>query len=177
MQWLTTHFSACMTMVPSQSNYGFLFHTPFYVSSAAAGGWVPQRLQIQDLIQPRRRAQRGAWQGPHASKGCVANRLLHRDGQHAPPATGPPGGARARCARRATKRRASFTTSSCHRPPTSQPRMHRPCAPLATGSGHVAWCGMLAPCGGPQDSPICRCRHQRESRSQIREPLIMAELR
>ena len=43
----------------------------------------------QDLIKLRRRGQRGPRQGPRASQGRVADRLLHGDGEHAPPATGP----------------------------------------------------------------------------------------
>ena len=80
----------------------FFFHTPLYVSSSFRRS-AQRQAEGQDLIQLRRRGQRGPRQGPRASKGCVADRLLHG--------------------------------SSCHRPPTSQPRTHRLCVPPATSLG------------------------------------------
>ena len=92
--------------------------------------------------QTRAAARSRGKQGLRAIKGCVADRLLHGDGEHAPPAKAVRAGARAPGG------------AGCAGPPS---HLAAEDAEALRATGHQFRVGgVLAPYGGPQDSPICR---------------------
>ena len=120
-------------MVPGsrgRSSWFFFLHTRLFTSAVSEGQCTGRRLGPCASARARISSSSGA--AVNAGPGRAwTTRLLHGDGEHAPPATGP------RCSRRGP---------------------HAWWGSVRAQGDQARVGGVLAPCGHPQDSPIRRRR-------------------